>query len=94
MMSRGNGGTPRQEPKRKTGGKKKSGGAGAPAGRLQDQPRQFRRSARAIVRRRQRPAPVPAPQRSTRAGPSSRGELYEYYKRAGKLDIFFALFPG
>jgi hypothetical protein len=33
MMSRGNGGTPRQEPKRKTGGKKKgSSGTGSPAG--------------------------------------------------------------
>ena len=29
------------------------------------------------------PAPAPRPQRSTRSGPSSRGELYEYYKRPG-----------
>jgi hypothetical protein len=33
MMSRGNGGTPRQEPKRKTGGKKKGrSGTGSPVG--------------------------------------------------------------
>ena len=27
-----------------------------------------------------------------RRGP--RGELYEYYKRIGMLDVYFALFPG
>lgn len=29
-----------------------------------------------------------------RPGPMSRGELYEYYKRMGCLDVYFALFPG
>jgi hypothetical protein len=24
----------------------------------------------------------------------SRGELYEYYKRIGMLEVYFALFPG
>lgn len=31
------------------------------------------------------------PDRS-RGGPMSRGELYEYYKRIGRLEMFFALF--
>jgi len=24
----------------------------------------------------------------------SKGELYEYYKRIGMLEVYFALFPG
>ena len=30
----------------------------------------------------------------SRSGPMGRGELYEYYKRQGLLDVFFALYPG
>jgi len=45
---------------------------------------------------RTRPAPTlePTPARS-RSGSkaSSRGELYEYYKRMGMLEVFFSLFP-
>jgi hypothetical protein len=34
------------------------------------------------------------PIRPVRSGPSSLGELYEYYKRMGMLEVFFSLFPG
>jgi hypothetical protein len=26
--------------------------------------------------------------------PMNRGELYQYYKRIGQLEVFFTLFPG
>jgi hypothetical protein len=29
----------------------------------------------------------------TRSGAMGMGELYEHYKRLGKLDLFFAMFP-
>jgi hypothetical protein len=42
-------------------------------------------------RDRSRPfVPLPEPARN---GPMGTGELYEYYKRLGRLDLFFALFP-
>jgi hypothetical protein len=41
-----------------------------------------------------RAAPAPSLPRSNRSGPSSRGELYEYYKRMGMLELYFSLFPG
>ncbi len=33
---------------------------------------------------------MPQPERSDRM---SKGELYEFYKRIGRLDIFFQMFP-
>jgi len=101
MMSRGNGGPPRQERKRKSGGKtKQSGGSRSVAGWQPNQRQEFRGNAYKVTcRPRLRPAPAPAPEptppRSGRLGSrvSSRGELYEYYKRMGMLEVFFSLFP-
>lgn len=65
----------------------------------------FRRASAALLARlpsrpvRVLPAPPPksytVPVRvgpSRPSGPMSRGELYEYYKRIGRLEMFFALF--
>lgn len=39
--------------------------------------------------------PIQPPRIGTRApGRMGRGELFEYYKRLGMLDVYFALFPG
>ena len=48
--------------------------------------------------RRRRPRPASQPTHPARenvgsTGASSRGELYEYFKRIGALEVFFALFP-
>lgn len=53
-------------------------------------------STHRVIARRMAPAQIePARPRgsSRRSGPSSLGELYEYYRRMGMLEVFFALFP-
>jgi hypothetical protein len=47
----------------------------------------------AAVKHAQQNAAPAAPQ-SRATGPSSAGDLYEYYKRMGMLEVYFSLFPG
>lgn len=65
----------------------------------------FRRAAAETAKRRAwRPPPVPVfqdyeqePMRPVgfrRTGPMTIGELYEYHKNSGTLEVFFAMFPG
>jgi hypothetical protein len=79
------GGTLRQEPKRGKGQAEKHHSPGPRAGHIR-QP--FGIVASLTTRNHARHV------EPTRPGPMSRGELYEYYKRMGCLDVFYALFPG
>jgi hypothetical protein len=91
--------SPEPKPKRKTGGKKKQGGGavGSVAGWQPNQRQEFRGNAYEATCRPPSPPVVsePMPARSGRSGSrvSSRGELYQYYKRMGMLEVFFSLFP-
>jgi hypothetical protein len=38
-------------------------------------------------------APARPAVRSERSGPMSRGELYQWHKAMGTLEVFFAMFP-
>ena len=93
MMSLGVCEPPRQQPRRTKKGKKEGGrkrrtgskGSGRAAYRL------LLRAAHANQAK-----AANAPSRFWNHSPErmGRGELYEYYKRIGMLEVYFTLFPG
>jgi hypothetical protein len=89
MTSRGVREPPRQQPERTKGGK--SGGNQARTGNTG--------SGRAVysllIRAANHAKPANQPHRPGNRSPErmGRGELYEYYKRIGMLEVYFALFP-
>jgi hypothetical protein len=64
------------------------------AARLAERPEKPQRIKKLRRKRRRFPENVAeAVTRRSRGGPMSRGELYAYFKRTGRLGIFWSLYP-
>jgi len=85
---------PRRKQIRSSGGSTKQAGLCLSAGCQPSRTRMFQGTAFEVTSGLHSAPAAQPPARPARGGASSRGELYDYYKRMGMLEVFFALFPG